>query len=240
MSATLEAALWGAVAALPLLLGALLALHFALSRRWVGLTAAFGAGALISAVSFDLVLDASDEGRPWPLAIGLALGALAFWSGDRLIAKRGEGSSGGNRGLPLLLGAVLDGIPESFILGLSVATGLGVSVPFLCAVAISNLPEGMTSTANLKDDPEFPSRKLMALWAIVVAVCAGVAGVGGWMGNSLPVEVSVLAQSFAAGALLTMLTDDLIPDADQDVGSVAGLAAATGFAVAFGLYQLGG
>jgi ZIP family zinc transporter len=138
------------------------------------------------------------------------------------------------------LGAVLDGIPESFILGLSVAAGAGVSVPFLIAVAVSNLPEGITSTASLKSDPTFSSRKLVALWSIVVVVSATVAGVGGWMGNSLPVEVTVLAQSFAAGALLTMLTDDLIPDADQDVGSVAGLAVATGFAVAFGLYQLGG
>ena len=240
MNATLEAALWGAIAALPLLLGAMVALRFSLSRKWVGLTAAFGAGALISAVSFDLVLDASEEGQPWALAIGLALGALAYWVGDRLIAKKTAGTSEGKRGLPLLMGAVLDGIPESFILGLTVASGLGVSAPFVVAVAISNLPEGMTSTASLKDDPKFSSRKLLALWAIVVLVCATVAGVGGWMGDSLPIEVTVLAQSFAAGALLTMITDALIPDADQDVGSVAGLAVATGFAVAFGLYQLGG
>ena len=240
MSTTLEAVLWGAIAALPLLVGAMLALWFNLSHQWVGLIAAFGAGALISAISFDLVLDAADERRPWPLAIGLALGATSYWLGDRLIAKRLGGTESGRRGLPLLLGAVLDGIPESFILGLSVAAGLGVSVPFVVAVAISNFPEGMTSTAGLKSDPKFSAGKLMGLWGVVLVALAAVAGFGGWMGNSLPVEVSVLAQAFAAGALLTMLTDDLIPDADQDVGPVAGLAVACGFAVAFGLYQLEG
>lgn len=234
-----EAALWGAVAALPLLVGAIAALRLSPSRRIVGLVAAFGAGALISALSFDLVLDAADENQPWLLTIGLATGAIGYWFGRRVLAKRSaNNSSGSARGLSLLLGAVLDGIPESFILGLSVAAGVGVSVPFLMAVAVSNLPEGMTSTDELKTDPQFPPRKILSMWTIVLVVSSAVAGIGGWLGQSLPIGASVLAEAFAAGALLTMLTDDLIPDADDDVGPLAGLAVALGFAVAFGLHQL--
>ena len=240
MEAWAQAALWGAVAAAPLLIGALLALRLSPSPKVVGLVAAFGAGALISALSFDLVLDAAAEGDLWQLALGLTLGAITYWAGNLALAKRSATTSGGaSRGLPLLLGSVLDGIPESFILGLGVAAGSGVSIPFLVAVSVSNFPEGMTSTSALKADPDFPPTRIIGMWAIVVAVSAGFAGFGGWLGDSVPTGVSVTAQAFAAGALLTMLTDDMIPDADDDVGSVAGLAVALGFAVAFGLHQMG-
>lgn len=239
MSAWSQALLWGAVAALPLVIGALAALRLSPSQHVVGLVAAFGAGALISALSFDLVLDASEENQPWLLTIGLATGAIGYWFGRRILAKRSAASSAGaSRGLSLLLGSVLDGVPESFILGLSVAAGVGVSVPFLVAVAVSNLPEGMTSTEELKGDPQFPPRKILTMWTIVVIVSSVVAGIGGWLGHRLPIGASVLAEAFAAGALLTMITDDLIPDADDDVGPLAGLAVALGFAVAFGLHQL--
>jgi ZIP family zinc transporter len=240
LNVLVQAALLGTLASLPLIVGAVLAMKYQLPSRTVGIVAAFGAGALISAVSFDLVLEASAEGRPWILAIGLAAGALAYWFGNGVLRRRGAGSGGSSsRGLALLLGAVLDGIPESFILGLTVASGAGVSLPFLVAVAVSNFPEGMSSAAALKGDPDFPPRKLLRMWAIVIAVCACFAGLGGWLGADAPPGVSVIAQAFAAGGLLTMVTDDMIPEADEKAGPVAGLALVLGFAVAFALHQLG-
>jgi ZIP family zinc transporter len=241
MSDWLQAALWGVAAAIPLLIGAAIAARFDVSARVVGLISAFGAGALISAVSFELTLDAAEAELPAVAAVGLASGAIVYWAGKRLLAQRSSDSGGGSsRGLSLLMGATLDGIPESFILGLSVATGGGVSIPFLVAVAISNFPEGMASAAELRDDPDFDTRRLLLMWTGVVGVSAVFAGLGGWLGSDASTEVTVIANAFAAGALLTMVTVDLVPEADENAGSAAGLGAVLGFAVAFALHQLGG
>jgi ZIP family zinc transporter len=233
--------MWGAIASLPLLIGAAIAAKSDVSARTVGLISAFGAGALISAVSFELTLDAAEEGLHVTAAISLALGAIVYWYGKRLLSKRSESSGGGSsRGLALLMGATLDGIPESFILGLSVATGGGVSVPFLVAVAVSNFPEGMASAAELRGSKGFDTKRLLLMWASVVGVCSLSAGLGGWLGAEASTEVTVFANAFAAGSLLTMVTVDLIPEADENAGAAAGLAAVFGFAVAFALHQLGG
>ena len=144
----LYAALIGAVSAVPLILGAWMALKWHPSSQVVGLTSAFGAGALVSAIAFDLVLDASEEQSPAVLAAALALGAIVYFLGSKFLDRRSKTGSGSSRGLALLMGATLDGIPESFILGLSVAAGGGFSLAFLVAVVVSNLPEGMASAAR--------------------------------------------------------------------------------------------
>lgn len=238
MSRMISAFLTGLFSALPLLLGAWIALAGKISNRTVGLVAAFGAGALMSAISFELVLDAMDRGNPAILAAALAAGALAYFGGSEYLDRRSKPGTGGARGLALLMGSALDGIPESFILGISVATGTGMSLPFLLAVAVSNLPEGMASAAELADDPEYTRPKIMAMWLAVVGVSAlsSLLGavVGGLRGN-----MGAVAEAFAAGALLTMLTDDLVPEARDKGGLSAGLAAVLGFAVAFALHELG-
>jgi ZIP family zinc transporter len=239
MSLTLQAAIWGLVAALPLLVGAAVAIRRSPSPRVVGLVAAFGAGALISAVSFDLVLAASEKDVPrYALGVGVALGAITYWLGKRAIGRRQESGGGSSRGAALLLGAALDGIPEAFILGLSLAIGGGVSLPFLVAVVISNFPEGMAATAELRESPEFKPARLLRTWAVVVAVCAVVAGLGGLLGEKAPLE-GAMSEGFAAGALLSMVTGDLVPEAEKKVGALTGLLAVLGFAVAFALHQLG-
>ncbi len=238
MSVGANALLIGALAALPLLIGAWIALSRHPSGRVVGLIAAFGAGALISAVSFELVLDAVDNGDPLTLSIALAAGALTYFAGSEYLERRSKSATGGSRGLALLMGATLDGIPESFILGISVAAGAGVSVPFLVAVAVSNLPEGMASAADLGGESGFSERRILSMWAVVVAVSAVAAFVGARVG-SMGAQTGAAAQAFAAGALLTMLTDDLIPEARERAGLGAGLAAVLGFALAFALHRLG-
>ena len=239
MSSILFAFLIGAFSALPLLIGAWLALKWSASNLIVGFTSAFGAGALISAVSFELVLDASERGNPVVLAAALAVGAVTYFLGSVYLDRASKSEGKGVRGLSLLMGATLDGIPESFLLGISVALGNGLSLPFLVAVFVSNLPEGMASAAELKTDPHYTNRHILGMWIIVICLSAGASVLGAFSGTWLTTS-GPIAQAFAAGALLTMLADDLIPEARERGGLGAGLAVVFGFSVAFALHQLGG
>lgn len=238
MSIVMNASLIGAASALPLIFGAWIALKRSPSDRVTGLISAFGAGALVSAISFDLVLEASGKKSPAVLAIALALGAFAYFLGSLYLDRHNKAGAASSRGLALLMGATLDGIPESLILGISIAAGGGLSLPFLVAVVVSNLPEGMASAAVLGKDPNYTTRRILGMWLIVVVISAVAAGLGAFVTTTQTIT-GAAAQFFAAGALLTMITDDLIPEARELAGLGAGLGAALGFAVAFSLHQLG-
>ena len=152
-----EALAWGLIAASSLLLGSLLALRRPIGLRPLGLIMAFGAGVLISAVAYELVEDAfGTAGGSGAVALGLFAGALTFYLGDLAIDRfGGEGrksAAGGQdtgAALAIVLGTVLDGIPESIVLGLSLLEGGGISVAMLAAVFLSNLPEALSSTVGL-------------------------------------------------------------------------------------------
>lgn len=234
----LEAGLWGLGAASALMVGALIGLYAKVPRRLVALAMAFGAGALISALAFDLTEDAFAAGGTLPVAAGLAAGALVFFTGDQIIHRRGGGRRGkrvaeaGKNGPAIVLGALLDGIPESVVLGSTLVAGAGVGVPFLAAVFISNVPEGLSAARDLQQGGHRPMW-IIGLWVGVVLVSGLAAALGfgllGGMGeNAVP-----LIQSFAAGAILTMLADTLIPEAYEDGGDLTGLATVFGFAAAF-------
>lgn len=234
----LEAGLWGLLAASALVGGAAIGLVGAVPRRWVALAMAFGAGALISALAFDLTEDAFAHGGTLPVAGGLAAGALVFFTGDQLLHKRGAARRGprmaqvGSNGPAIVLGALLDGIPESVVLGTTLLAGAGVGVPFLAAVFISNVPEAMSAAADLRREGHRPGW-IIRLWVGVALVSGLAAALGyallGEMGSSgVP-----LIQAFAAGAILTMLADTMIPEAFADGGDLTGLATVFGFATAF-------
>lgn len=239
MKDILFSSLLGACAALPLLVGAWIALRWKAPGWVVGYVSAFGAGALISAIAYELVQDASEHADAGILAAALAAGAITYFSGSRFLQSRAKAVGKSTRGLALLMGATLDGIPESFMLGISVIAGGGISLPFLVAVVVSNFPEGMASGAELKGDPKYTAKHILGMWVIVVCLSAVAAGVGAFTGHRFP-QGGPISQAFAAGALLTMLTDDLIPESREKAGLEAGLAATLGFAVAFALHQLGG
>ncbi len=155
----MDAALaWGALASSSLVLGALLAF----ARRWpagqVGLVLAFGAGALISAVSFELAAEGLRVGSLGATALGLGAGALAYYGLDGLIAQRfsaGRGRSGrisgSDPGSALALGAFLDGIPEQLVLGIGLAGGEGIGIGLLVAIFVSNLPEAIGSASEMRE-----------------------------------------------------------------------------------------
>jgi ZIP family zinc transporter len=241
----MESALgWGALAASSLVLGALLAF----ARRWpprqIGLVLAFGAGALISAVSFELAAEGIEVGSLRATAFGLGAGALVYFGFDGLLDRRfsaerdDQGRAGGSDpGTALALGAFLDGIPEQLVLGIGLAAGEGVGVGLLVAIFVSNLPEAIGSATEMEKAGTARS-KILLLWGAVAAVCvlATVAGYG--IADTASGDLRAAIDGFAAGALLVMLIDSMIPEATRESGRVAGLVTTLGFAVATGLSSL--
>ena len=234
--------LWGALAASSLLVGYLLAGR-GLSNRIIGLIMGFGAGALISAIAYELVPESANSG--WSTAVALLIGALAFFVGDLLVDRIGgsdrktiAGKQGAGSGAAIFVGTLLDNIPESLVLGMGLAIGGSISVAFLVAVFISNLPEGVAGTVNLAAAGH-SRRSTLWMWVILVLVSAISAAVGYAVVGLTPSADGHLAQAFAAGAMLAMLTDAMIPEAYEHGGKQAGLATVLGFAAAAALSTAG-
>jgi ZIP family zinc transporter len=223
---------WGALAASSLVLGALLALGRTWSDQSVGLVLSFGAGALISAVSFELFAEGVAEAGGLPVALGLAAGAFTYFALDRPIERKPDAG-----GSALALGAFLDGIPEQLVLGIGLAAGGGVSIGLLVAVFVSNLPEAIGSASDMLRARR-PRAEIVRLWLGVAFVCtlATIAGYG--MAEAASDELKGAINGFAGGALLVMLADSMIPEARTKAGLPGGLVLVLGFAVAAGLSSL--
>jgi zinc transporter, ZIP family len=220
---------WGALAASSLVLGALLALARRWPERGIGLVLSFGAGALISAVSFELFAEGVEEAGALPVALGLGAGALTYFLLDRPIERRPDAG-----GSALALGAFLDGIPEQLVLGIGLAAAGDVSVGLLAAVFVSNLPEAIGSGSDMLAAGR-PRGAIVRLWLGVALVCT-VATVAGYaLAESVSDELKGAINGFAAGALLVMLADSMVPEARDKAGLPSGLALVLGFALAAGL-----
>ena len=225
----LSALLWGAVAASSLVLGALLTLVRPWPERSIGLVLAFGAGALISAVSYELAEEGIEAAGQLPVAAGLTLGALCYFFADRPLERKPDGG-----GLPLALGAFLDGLPEQMVLGIGLASGEPVSVALLVAIFMSNLPEAIGASSEMLGAHRRRGW-VVRLWLAVAAVCTLATVVGYAVADALSAELQAGINGFAAGALLVMLCDSMIPASREKAGLGAGLALVVGFAVAAGL-----
>jgi ZIP family zinc transporter len=229
---------YGALAASSLVIGALVGLLRPWPNRLVGLVLAFGAGALISAVTFDLAEEGQQIGDTGVMAVGLGVGATTYFALNRLVARSAgrSGRSGGseNTGTALALGAFLDGIPEQTVLGIGIASGEGVSVGLLVAIFVSNLPEAIGSATEMRAAGTHPST-IRRLWLLVALICVGASVVGYAIADNVSGNVNAAIDGFAAGALLVMLIDSMIPAAVRKGGDVSGLATVLGFAVAAGL-----
>ena len=240
----LEAAGWGALASSSLLIGAIVGARAGLPPRVIGLILAFGAGTLISAISFELTEEAFELGGADVVAAGLGAGALAFYLGNRAIEargmrRRGRMMMGSERddesGSSLMLGAALDGIPESAVIGTTLLTGMGVGVPVLVAVFLSNLPEAIGAEAGSR---RRPLTAVLAPWLGVVAACTLASALGFGLLDDASGEVIGLLQAFAAGGVLVLLVDEMIPSALKQGKNEAGLLATMGFAGAYLLSML--
>ncbi len=220
---------WGALAASSLVIGAVLGLVRVWPDRLVGLVLAFGAGALISAVSFDLAQEGARIGGPAAVGAGLAAGALTYFAADRPLERRPDAG-----GSALALGAFLDGIPEQMVLGLGLALGDGVGVGLLAAIFVSNLPEAIGSASAMRAAGKRPAA-IRRLWALIAVGCT-LATLGGYaLADFTSGDLQAAIDGFAAGALLVMLIDSMIPEAASKAGRVGGLVTVLGFAVAAAL-----
>ena len=232
---------WGALSASSLVLGSALALVRRWPGRQVGAVLAFGAGALISAVSFELAEEGIRVGSAGSVAVGLALGALTYYGLYGVISPAGSGHRHQRRltgaGTALALGAFLDGIPEQAVLGIGIAAGHGVGVGLLVAIFVSNLPEAIGSASQMRAHGR-GNAEILRLWIAVAVVCALASVAGYAIADVASGELRGAINGFAAGALLVMLVDSMIPNATTMTGRTAGLETTLGFAVAAGLSAL--
>jgi zinc transporter, ZIP family len=235
----LEAAWWGFVGGLALLLGALAGLAWNVPRRVIGLVMAFGAGVLVSALAFELTAEAVRSGGFDATAAGLAAGSLVFFLGDRALdrmggadRKRSSGPGPDAAALGIVLGAVLDGIPESAAIGVSMIDGGGVSVAVVVAVFLSNVPESLSAATGLR--ARMSRAQILGLWGLVAIASAVAAALGYQLLGDASGNWVAFIQSFAAGAILTMLADTMFPEAYEAEGRspFTGVMTTLGFALA--------
>jgi ZIP family zinc transporter len=242
-----EAFFWGLIGALSLLIGAIVAIARPPSRRSLGLIMGFGAGVLISALSFELVGKAATvEDGMAGITFGLLVGCAVFVRGDIFLERRvgpavgrpdAPGPSRG--GLSIALGALLDGVPECAVLGLTILQGGSVGAAMLVAVFISNLPEGIAATTTLRE-AGWATARTIRLWVAVVAICALASPLGYALLDGASAWVLAAIFAFAAGAILTMLATSMMPMAYDLAGRFVGPVTVAGFALAFGVNWIAG
>ncbi|MDR7328336.1 ZIP family metal transporter [Corynebacterium guangdongense] len=238
----------GLMAGAALVLGSVIAWFISVPARVVAAIMAFGAGVLISALSFELVDEAMEQGGLAATAVGFLSGALIYVVCNLLLARQGarhrkrsgdqQPSASEGPGVAIAVGALIDGIPESMVLGLSFLTGGGLSLPMLAAVFISNVPEGLSSTAGMKN----AGRGLGYVFGIWggIAVLSGVASLAGYLLlDGAAATTLAFVNALAAGAILAMITDTMVPEAFEKASLYAGLIATLGFLAAFSLHSLG-
>lgn len=243
------AGLWGLVGGSALLVGALIGWSVRLPQRVVAGVMAAGAGVLISALAFDLMDEAYRRGGFGATAAGFLGGALVYTAANIAVSRAGArhrkrsghhpnarqsgaGSASGGAGLAIAIGALLDGIPESVVIGVSLLEGAGVSLVTVAAVFLSNVPEGLSSAAGMKQAGR-SGLYVFGVWG-GIALASGIAALVGniALAGADPALIAGTT-ALAAGAILAMLTDTMIPEATEEAHEMTGLITVAGFLAAF-------
>ena len=234
----LKVFLIGLLSTSSLLIGGILASRFSLSNRTIGIIMGFGAGTLISAVSYELIYEAvrTAKGSGYP-AYGFFAGALTFFLSDLFIGRltMPESNKPGTSGhailiVPMVLAIILDGIPESIVLGLGIFETGTVSLAMLVAIFISNLPEAIAGSAGMKESG-WSRSKIVTLWICIALFCAGACTMGFTLFSNLSQLWLAFIHAFAGGAILMMLANSMIPEAYENGGKLAGAFTILGFFV---------
>lgn len=246
MPVAIQAGLWGLLSGSALVLGAAVAWWGAIPRRWVAAVMAFGSGVLISALSFELMDEAYKRGGFDSTSAGFLGGAAVYTAANVWLSRRGakhRKRSGGqpndsNSGAAIALGALLDGIPESIVIGVSLIGSGAVSWVAVVAIFLSNVPEGLSSAAGMKKAGRSIAY-VFGLWT-GIALLSGLASLVGFtVFSGFSNEVIAATQAVAAGAILAMIADTMIPEAFEAAHDYAGLITVAGFLGAFVLSRLG-
>ncbi len=250
MPVWLQAGFWGVFAGGALVLGAAVGYSVRLPQKIIAGVMAFGSGVLISVLSFELMEEAYHQAGLIPTAIGFFAGALVYSGANGLLSRKGarhrkrssrkpSKDDAGGGGTAIAVGALLDGIPESIAIGLTMLAGGGVSVAAVVAIFISNIPEGLSSSAGMKAAGRSASY-IFGIW-IAIALLSGLAALAGYsVFVNLPVEIQAATTAVAAGAILSMLAETMIPEAFEGTHDWAGLITCAGFVCAFALSALAG
>ena len=246
-----QAGFWGFVAGAALLVGASVAYFMRVPQRLIAGVMAFGSGVLISALSFELMDEAYKKGGFDATAIGFLGGAAVYTLANWLLARHGakhRKRSGGKQpseqddsgsGAAIAIGALLDGIPESIVIGLSMLKGGTVSTVAVIAIFLSNIPEGLSSAAGMKKAGR-SAAYIFGVWG-AIAIASGIASLVGYtVFQAFSANVVAATTAIAAGAILSMLVDTMIPEAFEETHDFAGLITVAGFLAAFVLSKMAG
>jgi ZIP family zinc transporter len=219
-----------ASAALPL--GALIGARFALPKKVIAMALGFAAGALISAVAFELFDDAYVHGGAWAAGISFLAGATVFVLVDSWLERRRKRQTRGGSavGFALLAAVTLDGVPENLAMGVSLIEGGGLAL--LVAIFASNLPEALVGAEKMKE-AGIPAGRAILIWTgaavlLAAAVVAGYLALDGVSGRTLAIPLG-----FAAGAVLASLADTVMPEAFAEGGITVAYATALGFLLSY-------
>jgi ZIP family zinc transporter len=251
MAPAIVAGFWGLVAGSALLLGAAVGFWMRLPQRVIAAVMAFGSGTLISALSFELMDEAYQRGGFSWTAVGFLGGAAIFTAANLILARHGahhrkrsgeqqpsEEQDPGS-GLAIAIGALLDGIPESIVIGTTMLGGSSVKWVAVVAIFLSNLPEGLSSSAGMKKSGR-SAGYVFGLWG-AIAVASGVAA---WAGYAVfghtSAQVIAAVTALAAGAILAMIADTMLPEAFETTHNFTGLLTVLGFLCAFALSKMAG
>jgi ZIP family zinc transporter len=231
--------LWGALSSASLFIGEALAGPMEQMPRLTGQVMGFGAGTLLSAVAYELIPQ-SNLAHGGGIGVSCLLGALVYYVADRVIDGTGgaarqeiDSSQVSGSGAAMFIGALLDGIPEAFILGLTLALGGSISVAFITAVFVSNIPQGVAGTTSLKA-AGYSDQRIFRMWTALTVACGLTAALGYVLGHSEHLN-GLYAEAFAAGAVLTMLANSMMPEAFEHGGKTVGLVVVLGYLVAAAL-----
>lgn len=233
-----EALLWGAIAGAANLIGSIIILLIPLSQRIIAYIMALGTGALIGAVAYELLGEAMEISGLWQIALGFLGGAAIFTLFDIIVSRRGarhrkrsghgeHAPDGSSSGIAIFIGTIMDAIPETAMIGLGLAAGNGISTALIAAIFISNLPEEISSTSGLKKGG-FSTRKVLFMWGFVLVASALSSLAGYTLFDQLSEDAEAVLASFAAGAIIAMISSTMLPEAHDKAGPIVGFMTACG------------